>query len=103
MANVPDEFQNDYEDSVEFSVAVNALLRRACRLHRMANNGMPRRLLLMETSMLAESASRVSVLSLKSPDLFDEEFVVRTYQSQHSAITGVPSSKEGDSDVDEAV
>lgn len=77
--------EEDYtiHDLVEFSVSVNALLRRANRLLRMAEKGMPKRLLMMETAMTAESASRVAVLLAKSPETLDEAHVSDVYQTQY--------------------
>ena len=74
-------------DLVEFSVSVNALLRRASRLLNMAEKVMPKRLLMMETAMTAESASRVAVLLAKSPVLLGGEHVTDVYQSQYNTIT----------------
>jgi hypothetical protein len=77
--------EEDYtlHDLVEFSVSVNALLRRANRLLGMAEKGMPKRLLMMETAMTAESASRVAVLLAKSPETLDEAHVSDVYQTQY--------------------
>ena len=80
-----DNHEEDYtlHDLVEFSVSVNALLRRANRLLSMAEKGMPKRLLMMETAMTAESASRVAVLLAKSPETLDEAHVSDVYQTQY--------------------
>ena len=77
----------DLHDIVEFNVAVNALLRRARRLLGLAQRGMPSRILMMETAMTAESASRVAVLLAKSPVLLGGEHVTDVYQSQYNTIT----------------
>ncbi len=87
MAETPNNnhAEEDYtiHDLVEFSVSVTALLRRANRLLRMAEKGMPKRLLMMETAMTAESASRVAVLLAKSPETLDEAHVSDVYQTQY--------------------
>ena len=77
--------EEDYtlHDLVEFSVSVNALLRRANRLLNMAEKGMPKRLLMMETAMTAESASRVAVLLAKSPETLGDAHVTDVYQTQY--------------------
>ena len=80
------EEDHDLHDLVEFSVSVNALLRRANRLLSMAEKGMPKRLLMMETAMTAESASRVAVLLAKSPETLDEAHVSDVYQTQYQNI-----------------
>jgi len=82
-----DHTDDDVLDLVEFTVSVNALLRRARRLLEMAKRGMPKRLLMMETAMTAESASRVAVLLAKSSELLDEDCVTDVYRKQYTRIT----------------
>lgn len=78
--------EGDYDDLVEFTVAVNALLRRAQRLLRMSRRGLPKKMLVMETSMAAEAASRVAVVLAKSPEKLDDDTVSAVYQTQYHHV-----------------
>ena len=73
-------------DVVDLSSAVNALLRRTFRLLKMSETGVPKRMLAMETAMVSESASRVSVILARAPEVLTDHIVTNVYNVQFNYI-----------------
>jgi hypothetical protein len=75
-------------DVVDLSSAVNSLLLRTFRLLKMSETGVPKRMLAMETAMVSESASRVSVILARAPEVLTDHIVTNVYNVQFNYIKG---------------